>query len=333
MNADGIIREIRGQLDSIMVADAAWCRQRLAVAQKRLGKKQEADRLLNQVLLRVEDSRKKVLHREASLPVPSYDEFLPITAHREEILQALEVSQVVVVAGETGSGKTTQLPKICLEAGKGTRGMIACTQPRRIAARAMAERVSEELATELGGVVGYQVRFRDRSSPDGYIKFMTDGILLAESLHDRFLDAYDTIIIDEAHERSLNIDFLLGYLKRLLPKRRDLKLIITSATIDTEKFSRHFNSAPVIEVSGRSYPVDMIYQPIAGADDKAELADRVFPGRGRSGKLPITLPATALRILNACPCIPGCPRPSSDAFSIPENYDGLSLVQTWLRPR
>jgi ATP-dependent helicase HrpA len=274
MNADKIIREIRSQLDAIMATDAAWCRQRLAAAQKQLSKQQEADRLLNQVLLRVDESRKKVLHREASLPVPSYDDSLPITAHREEILQALEASQVVVIAGETGSGKTTQLPKICLEAGKGTRGMIACTQPRRIAARAMAERVSEELGTELGGVVGYQVRFRDRSSPDGYIKFMTDGILLAESLHDRFFDAYDTIIIDEAHERSLNIDFLLGYLKRLLPRRRDLKLIITSATIDTEKFSRHFNSAPVIEVSGRSYPVDVIYQPIDTADDKAERADR-----------------------------------------------------------
>ncbi len=181
---------------------------------------------------------------------------------------------MIIVAGETGSGKTTQLPKLCLEAGRGTRGLIACTQPRRIAARAMAERVSEELHSELGAVVGYQVRFRERSSPGGYIKFMTDGILLAESMHDRFLDAYDTIIIDEAHERSLNIDFLLGYLRTLLPRRPDLKLLITSATIDTEKFSKHFGEAPVITVSGRGYPVDMLYQPLAADAEKTERADR-----------------------------------------------------------
>ena len=203
-------------------------------------------------------------------PQPAFDPALPITAHRAEILRALERHQVVIVAGETGSGKTTQLPKLCLEAGRGSRGLIGCTQPRRIAARAMAERVSEELGCELGSVVGYQVRFRERSSPDGYIKFMTDGILLAETAHDRYLRAYDTLIIDEAHERSLNIDFLLGYLKQLLPRRRDLKLIITSATIDTEKFSAHFDGAPVIEVSGRGYPVDMVYQPLAGEGEAGQ---------------------------------------------------------------
>jgi len=273
MEARAVIREIRSQLDSIMAFDAAWCRKRLHAVQRRQKERKPVDQLLGQVVLRVDESRRKVLDRKSGLPVPSYDESLPITAHREEILKALEENPVIVVAGETGSGKTTQLPKLCLEAGRGTRGMIACTQPRRIAARAMAERVSEELGVDLGGVVGYQVRFRDRSSPDGYIKFMTDGILLAETLHDRFLDAYDTIIIDEAHERSLNIDFLLGYLKRLLVRRRDLRLIITSATIDTAKFSAHFDQAPIIEVSGRSYPVDLIYQPLATDDDKGERAD------------------------------------------------------------
>jgi len=282
MDTAVIIREIRSQLSSIMASDAALCRKRLHAIQRRQKERKPVDQLLQQAVLRVAASRKKVLHREEALPVPSYDEMLPITAHREEILKALEKNPVIVVAGETGSGKTTQLPKLCLEAGRGTRGMIACTQPRRIAARAMAERVAEELGTELGGIVGYQVRFRDRSSPDGYIKFMTDGILLAETLHDRFLDVYDTIIIDEAHERSLNIDFLLGYLKRLLVRRRDLRLIITSATIDTAKFSAHFDRAPIIEVSGRSYPVEVIYQPLAADDDKVDRADRKLnssPGR------------------------------------------------------
>jgi ATP-dependent helicase HrpA len=273
-----IIRKIRSQLKSVMAVDAAWCRKQLHAIQQRLKTHKPVEQLLDQLVLRVEKSRRKVLHREAALPVPAYDNSLPITAHREEILKALRENQVLVVAGETGSGKTTQLPKLCIEARRGTRGMIACTQPRRIAARAMAERVSEELGTELGGVVGYQVRFRDRSSPDGYVKFMTDGILLAETLSDRFLDAYDTIIIDEAHERSLNIDFLLGYLKRLLVRRKDLRLIITSATIDTAKFSAHFDRAPVIEVSGRSYPVDLIYQPLAKSGEKDETTDS-RPGR------------------------------------------------------
>ncbi len=223
-----------------MTVDAAWCSKRLSAVQRRLQQGQPADRALKEVLRRFEQSRNRVEQRKSSLPVPEYDRELPITAHRQELINAIRNHQVVIVAGETGSGKTTQLPKLCLDAERGSRGLVACTQPRRIAARAMAERVSEELGSELGKVVGYQVRFRERSSPDGYIKFMTDGILLAESMNDRYLDQYDTIIIDEAHERSLNIDFLLGYMKQLLPRRRDLRLIITSATIDTEKFSTHF---------------------------------------------------------------------------------------------
>jgi ATP-dependent helicase HrpA len=268
------IREARASLSLITAADAAWCRQRLASIQRRAGRGKPVDRLLRQVLERIEQSRSRVERRAADAPRPSFDGALPITAHGDEIVETIRRQQVVVVAGETGSGKTTQLPKFCLQAGRGNRGLIACTQPRRIAARAMAERVSEELGTELGTTVGYQVRFRDRSSPEGYVKFMTDGILLAETAHDRFLDAYDTVIIDEAHERSLNIDFLLGYLRQLLPKRPDLKLIVTSATIDTEKFSRHFGDAPVIEVSGRGYPVDIVYQPLAADSEDGDREDR-----------------------------------------------------------
>jgi len=196
------------------------------------------------------------------IPRPRYDPDLPITAHREAIIGAIRTHSVVIVAGETGSGKTTQLPKFCLEAGRGTEGLVGCTQPRRIAARAMGARVAEELGTELGGVVGYQVRFRERTGPGTVLKFMTDGILLAEAMGDRRLKRYDTLIIDEAHERSLNIDFLLGYLKRLVARRPELRVIITSATIDTEKFAAHFSDAPVIEVSGRGYPVEVRYRPL-----------------------------------------------------------------------
>ena len=274
MKAPAAMPEVRANLENIMAVDAAWCRKRLSEMHRRVQRGQSADRLAEQVQQRFESSRLRVDKRRAALPQPVYDAGLPITAHRDEVLAAIEKNQVVIVAGETGSGKTTQLPKLCLEAGRGTRGLIACTQPRRIAARAMAERVSEELDSELGGLVGYQVRFRERSSPGGYIKFMTDGILLAESLNDRFLDAYDTIIIDEAHERSLNIDFLLGYLKSLLPRRPDLKLLITSATIDTGKFSRHFDDAPVIEVSGRGYPVEVVYQPLSDESENTEHGDR-----------------------------------------------------------
>jgi ATP-dependent helicase HrpA len=212
--------------------------------------------------------------RRANLPRPQYPEELPVVARREEIARAIAENPVVIVCGETGSGKTTQLPKICLELGRGVAGMIGHTQPRRIAARTVAARIATELASPLGHAVGYKVRFSDRVSADTYIKVMTDGILLAETQGDRALRAYDTIILDEAHERSLNIDFLLGYLKELLqganPARPDLKLIVTSATIDAERFSRHFENsgkpAPVIEVSGRLYPVEVRYRPPADAE-------------------------------------------------------------------
>jgi len=218
-----------------------------------------------------------IQHRQArleNLPEQNYPDELPVSRRRDDIAAAIRDHQVVIVAGETGSGKTTQLPKICLGLGRGVAGFIGHTQPRRLAARSVATRIAEELGTPLGEAVGYKVRFSDHTKTSSYIKLMTDGILLAELQGDRFLDQYDTLIIDEAHERSLNIDFLLGYLKQLLPKRKDLKVIITSATIDTRRFSQHFNNAPVIEVSGRSYPVDIRYQQTD--DEGTESTDAIL---------------------------------------------------------
>jgi ATP-dependent helicase HrpA len=227
----------------------------------------------------------------------SYPEELPVAERRQEIARAISEHQVVIVAGETGSGKTTQLPKICLELGRGAERFIGHTQPRRLAARTVAQRIAQELNTNLGDLVGYQVRFTDKVSADTAIKLMTDGILLAEVQRDRLLQKYDTIIIDEAHERSLNIDFLLGYLKRLLPRRADLKLIITSATIDVESFSRHFDEAPVIEVSGRTYPVETLYiDPLEDREEgvQAQIVDLlgdIDAGRfGKRGDVLVFLP-------------------------------------------
>ncbi len=227
----------------------------------------EYDRLLGK-------SRAAVAVRQAGLPQPKFADELPVNERRAEIAALIEKHQVVIVCGETGSGKTTQIPKICLELGRGVTGLIGHTQPRRIAARSTAARIAQELESELGSVVGYKIRFTDRTSPASYIKLMTDGILLAETQGDPWLGQYDTIILDEAHERSLNIDFLIGFLKQLLPKRPDLKLIITSATIDASRFSQHFESkgipAPVIEVSGRMYPVEVRYRPVGAEDDDDE---------------------------------------------------------------
>jgi ATP-dependent helicase HrpA len=209
--------------------------------------------------------------RAAALPRPTFDTSLPISREAETIVELIRRNQVVVIAGETGSGKTTQLPKLCLAAGRGAAGMIDCTQPRRIAARSMARRVAQELGVPLGGAVGFQVRFTEQVGEATAIKFMTDGILLAEIQSDRHLSRYDTIILDEAHERSLNIDFLLGYLKGLLARRRDLKLIVTSATIDTARFAEHFDAAPVLAVEGRSFPVEVRYR--SGDDDDAEIRE------------------------------------------------------------
>ncbi len=239
----------------------------------------------------LEPSRDQRRQRAARPIAISMDDALPIAREAERITALIRDHQVVVIAGETGSGKTTQLPKLCLAAGRGEAGMIGCTQPRRIAARAVATRVAEELQTELGTVVGYQVRFTDKVGEDSRIKFMTDGILLAEIASDRWLSRYDTLIIDEAHERSLNIDFLLGYLKQLLRRRPDLKLVVTSATIDTERFSRHFDDAPVVSVEGRTWPVEVRYRPL----DEVRPAPAVEAkggGRGRgddAGSDPVSI--------------------------------------------
>lgn len=204
---------------------------------------------------RIETSLSACADRRQRLPVLQYPPELPISGAREALVAAIAAHPVVVICGATGSGKTTQIPKLCLEAGRGVRGLIGHTQPRRLAARTVATRLAQELGSPLGEVAGYQVRFAEQLGPDPFIKVMTDGILLAELTRDRMLWAYDTLIIDEAHERSLNIDFLLGYLKRLLPRRPDLKLIITLATIDPERFAHHFDGAPIFSVAGRTYPV------------------------------------------------------------------------------
>jgi ATP-dependent helicase HrpA len=230
----------------------------------------KAQRLLGEIAQKVHQSQQQYAARLASLPKPEYPLELPVSSRRDEIAEAIKKHQVVIVCGETGSGKTTQLPKICLELGRGVSGLIGHTQPRRIAARSVASRIAQELNSPLGQVVGYKVRFNDKISDGSYVKLMTDGILLAETQGDKFLNAYDTIIIDEAHERSLNIDFLLGYLKQLLPKRPDLKVIVTSATIDADRFAAHFTGAPIIEVSGRTYPVEVRYRPLGKAGFRAK---------------------------------------------------------------
>ncbi|HEY6864185.1 MAG TPA: ATP-dependent RNA helicase HrpA, partial [Burkholderiales bacterium] len=224
-------------------------------------------------------SAEELERRRASAPRPEFPPELPISARRAEIAAALRDHPAIIVSGETGSGKTTQLPKICLQAGRGVAGMIGHTQPRRIAARATAARIAQELGAETGGAVGYKIRFTDKVGPRTYVKLMTDGILLAETQGDRDLLQYDTLIIDEAHERSLNIDFLLGYVRGLLPRRPDLKLIVTSATLDAERFSRQFafdgRAAPVIEVSGRLYPVEIRYRPVGEDDDERDLEQAI----------------------------------------------------------
>ncbi len=224
-----------------------------------------------------ERSRAAVAARRARLPKPEFQDDLPVNERRDDIAALIAQHQVVIVCGETGSGKTTQLPKICIALGRGATGMIGHTQPRRLAARSVASRLAQELNTQVGGGIGVKIRFHDRTVPETIVKLMTDGILLAETQSDPWLDAYDTIIIDEAHERSLNIDFLLGYLKQLLPKRPDLKVIVTSATIDAARFAAFFNGAPVIEVSGRLYPVEIRHRPVNtdDADDERDLYEAI----------------------------------------------------------
>ncbi|WP_406013952.1 ATP-dependent RNA helicase HrpA [Streptomyces sp. NBC_00984] len=267
--------DLQNRLGQISLRDAHRLGRRLEGA-RRIRKPEARQSVLDEIAAEAGKAAERLSLRAARMPALSYPEQLPVSQKKDEILEAIRDHQVVIVAGETGSGKTTQIPKICMELGRGVRGMIGHTQPRRIAARTVAERVADELRTPLGEAVGWKVRFTDQVNPDAtFVKLMTDGILLAEIQTDRELRAYDTIIIDEAHERSLNIDFLLGYLARLLPKRPDLKVVITSATIDPERFARHFGEAPIVEVSGRTYPVEVRYRPLLEEDTDDSDRDQI----------------------------------------------------------
>ncbi|MFD2228713.1 ATP-dependent RNA helicase HrpA [Alkalimarinus sediminis] len=259
-------QQIKAQLNDCLLKDQVFVRRRLRKISQ-IKEVEKRNKAFAELQSKVDRSKVRVQARADALPDIRFPPELPVSQKSEEIAKAIQQNQVVVIAGETGSGKTTQIPKICMQLGRGVKGQIGHTQPRRLAARSVSMRIAEEVGSELGGVVGYQVRFNDKVSDNTLVKLMTDGILLAEIQRDRFLNAYDTIIIDEAHERSLNIDFLLGYLKRLLPKRPDLKVIITSATIDVERFSKHFDNAPVIEVSGRAYSVETRYRPLYESED------------------------------------------------------------------
>ncbi|NUT98546.1 MAG: ATP-dependent RNA helicase HrpA [Saccharothrix sp.] len=265
--------DLHRRLSDLMTRDARRLRRRLEGAKKVRDEKARAA-VHAEIAAEVEQAELRVALRREAVPKITYPAELPVSARKDDIAALIRDHQVVIVAGETGSGKTTQIPKICLELGRGVLGQIGHTQPRRLAARTVAERVAQELDTELGSAVGFKVRFTDQSGDETLVKLMTDGILLAEIQTDRMLSRYDTIIIDEAHERSLNVDFLLGYLKQLLPRRPDLKLVITSATIDPERFSRHFGDAPIIEVSGRTYPVEVRYRPVVDPDDPDADPDR-----------------------------------------------------------
>ncbi|WP_299018547.1 ATP-dependent RNA helicase HrpA [uncultured Photobacterium sp.] len=260
-------KTLKAAIKDCMIRDRFRLHKRVQGA-ARINNETAKHAVFDEIALDIAKSMQTVELRSTQRPKITYPEQLPVSQKKDEIAEAIKNNQVVIVAGETGSGKTTQLPKICMELGLGTSGMIGHTQPRRLAARSVASRIAEELQCELGSYVGYKVRFNDKVSDRSQVKLMTDGILLAEIQSDRYLSQYDTIIIDEAHERSLNIDFILGYLRELLPKRPDLKVIITSATIDPERFSKHFRNAPIIEVSGRTYPVEVRYRPISeDADD------------------------------------------------------------------
>jgi ATP-dependent helicase HrpA len=272
--SDPTLPAVLERLPELMLRDQQRLGRRLEGV-RRIRKPEARQAVLTEIAAEVERAELRVAARRDAVPAIDYPEQLPVSQKKDEILEAIRDNQVVIVAGETGSGKTTQIPKICLELGRGVKGLIGHTQPRRIAARTVAERVAEELRTPLGEAVGWKVRFTDQVGEDTLVKLMTDGILLAEIQTDRELRRYDTIIIDEAHERSLNIDFLLGYLAQLLPRRPDLKVVITSATIDPERFSRHFGDAPIVEVSGRTYPVEVRYRPLLEEDGDNPDRDQV----------------------------------------------------------
>ncbi|WP_431974436.1 ATP-dependent RNA helicase HrpA [Micromonospora haikouensis] len=281
------LRELHRRLPALMFRDQRRLQRRLDGV-RRLRDPQRREAALAEITADVARAEQRLADRRAAVPRITYPAGLPVSERKDDLAAAIRDHQVVIVAGETGSGKTTQLPKICLELGRGVHGLIGHTQPRRLAARTVADRIAEELGTELGDVVGYKVRFTDQVSDRSLVKLMTDGILLAELQTDRMLRQYDTLIIDEAHERSLNIDFILGYLRQLLPRRPDLKVVITSATIETDRFARHFadaegRPAPVVEVSGRTYPVEVRYRPLVevseseddSGDDEENVRDQI----------------------------------------------------------
>jgi ATP-dependent helicase HrpA len=270
---DAPLAELRARLSDLTIRDEHRIKRRFDRLRGIHGDEARGAELLK-IARDVDESEARIARRRAAVPHVTYPPQLPVSARKDELLEAIRDNQVVVVAGETGSGKTTQLPKICLELGRGVRGAIAHTQPRRLAARTVAERIAEELDVPLGDAVGYAVRFNDKTSENTLVRLVTDGLLLAQIQRDPLLRRYDTIIVDEAHERSLNIDFLLGCISRILPKRPELKLIVTSATIDPQRFADHFGGAPVVEVSGRTYPVEVRYRPLAlpGRDDEADEA-------------------------------------------------------------
>ncbi|NDV90013.1 ATP-dependent RNA helicase HrpA [Alteromonas sp. 345S023] len=278
MSATIAIKPLYEKLDHCLLADKFRLKRRIQQLSKQVqGKKEIDENTVNKYLTleeHIDASVAKCQWRRENLPSVDYPA-LPVSDKKDDIKEAIANNQVVIIAGETGSGKTTQIPKICLELGRGVKGLIAHTQPRRLAARSVATRIAEELDTPLGEKVGFKIRFSDQVSERSYVKLMTDGMLLAEMQQDKFLNQYDTIIIDEAHERSLNIDFLLGYLTQLLSKRPDLKLIITSATIDPQRFSRHFNYAPIIEVSGRTYPVEIRYRGVEDKENDQDQSDAI----------------------------------------------------------
>ena len=261
MSSSELVKQLTQQIPLCLNQDRHSLKRQLDRLRTELKKNKDCTQPLSTLAGRIERSVANRNKRLASIPALNFPD-LPVTGKKDDIAQLIKANQVVIVCGETGSGKTTQLPKICLSLGLGASGFIGHTQPRRIAARTVADRIAEELGETIGKSVGYKIRFNDKTHTESLVKLMTDGILLAESQNDPYLSQYEVIIIDEAHERSLNIDFLLGYLKWLLPKRPDLKVVVTSATIDTQRFSTHFNNAPIIEVSGRTYPVDMRYRPI-----------------------------------------------------------------------
>ncbi|MDD1617459.1 MAG: ATP-dependent helicase HrpA, partial [Methylococcaceae bacterium NSP1-2] len=272
MTASHLVTQLSQQLSLCLNQDRQHLKRQLDRLRSEVKKGKDSLEALNALASRVEKSVALRNKRLASIPPLNFPD-LPVTSKKDDIAELIKANQVLILCGETGSGKTTQLPKICLSIGRGAAGFIGHTQPRRIAARTVADRIAEELGEPMGKSVGYKIRFNDKTHSESLVKLMTDGILLAESQNDPYLNQYDTIIIDEAHERSLNIDFLLGYMKWLLPKRPDLKLIITSATIDPERFSQHFNNAPIIEVSGRTYPVEMRYRPIEQREEDDETSD------------------------------------------------------------